>query len=1432
MRKLFLFFVMLCALLGTQTASASISGGDKLYLNTGGSSYWNQGGAWFSVYLWSGSTYTTVKMTAVSGDADVYEVTVPSGTWDNCIFLRQKNTATTPGFGEDEGDIWNKTYDLTLSSTTNCYKITGWVSDTNYSNGSWTTYTPASTTPTSCYVVGYVNGKSWSCNDGVALTESSDGVFTGTITLAPVEGNGTFCVATELNSDWNTFNSNYRYGPSAGDQTVAQSGVASAMKQGELAWCVSNTGSYGITVNFNTNEMTLVYNGGSSDNLDDPDVPTVDLTKVNMPLKAADFANGKKHYFVVGTRMAEWRLQPEWELLDEDGDGTYTLNNRLVYTGKMGIAMVDNYTDYVNQRYSYFYENTYQKSGATFTVNLTKAGDDYTAIQYDDTNTHGQFTTEKTFRFEYTGDLNEDGIRQSTPTLVGAMTLTVNTDGTPTKFEMSGISTAAADIAQYRTFSLVGSGIIFDGANWSTATPLQNQSGYTTKDWQESWIQYDELGMPYVDAHGNTIYQTVFQMDWLQNHPTLFRASDGFEYNSVNMVMSYNSARTHATTIPADGETAYWYNGTQNTGSRDGSWQCFELENMWMQGEFKVWTGWGGANKYHDGSNTNKSDARWNYDNGGHEKEGADWSITAADNVYYMTKRDINGADYKLDKRIFARYVRLWWDPSEGFDNSLIQLIVEEGGPQISCARNGKHSLAYTYSIPSDPNGQLQNYYVKNITITRYHVGTDDVVTEAQVSSTDYADGAYAATNLLTATTVNDDYYAEGGYYWYGIEVTYYPNSTAGYSEAFTRDAKSNQVFIYYATIPTGVTVKQVTETNTNNETLYSFDLAINGGAPVTLIGQKIENTETEVLSLVKYYVVAVPKYAASTTYRLFTSVEGATEITEAYGTQLTYDFANYHYFVVEPTGDYYQMPTITLKNVIPGDYTVKVDMVAADGDEAAWAVYNVSTASASVKMVKPATMFSAESVGVERIAEGVALAAGDDASVKPYGSKDAAVTYTQANKVVADGKFDQLMVTNGVLEDWEVKYNVTLEYVDPTEADNTATKTFKYYSAFNDYNFAKKTVALNGGDLTATLEYLPLATATADQTFTGADNFTIGTLSLTQPSQGYELKVSTRVDYTRRDLTQDTGKSSDMIAAETKASTAMVAPEGAFAAYTNPTFDEGGKTYQVWGGWDGTNVSYYYDAFARLSVDVDDSERLYRVAGFYAKNSTWAEAPEHECEKSHSEGGEAIGGEGYSAYYTLEGYEPSDPTKNHAAAASAVGELPFTVHYAAKAASSTSTDSEAADAIGTMYVVVTADYPIQVKEQPTLSVDTESMARAATTTSFSCVVPESGRNAKSLQMVTYPTVINESFVGATTDIDDVVAAGDGEMRIYPNPAVDVVTVAGSAALGSVEIYSLDGRLVKVVEAEDYSATIEVGDLAKGTYVVRAGGKTERMIKM
>ncbi len=138
-----------------------LAGNSAIFLNTGGSSLWQQGGAWFLAYVWGSSGSAWIKMQQVTGN--YWYAVLPAGTWSNLIILR-KNPANT---GNNWDGEWNRKGDLTLSSTNNCYTVTGW----GNTDGNWGQYKPTSTG---------------------SLTASSSSVKTGdSVTLNPKLTSGT-----------------------------------------------------------------------------------------------------------------------------------------------------------------------------------------------------------------------------------------------------------------------------------------------------------------------------------------------------------------------------------------------------------------------------------------------------------------------------------------------------------------------------------------------------------------------------------------------------------------------------------------------------------------------------------------------------------------------------------------------------------------------------------------------------------------------------------------------------------------------------------------------------------------------------------------------------------------------------------------------------------------------------------------------------------------------------------------------------------------------------------------------------------------------------------------------------------------------------------------------------------------------------------------
>jgi hypothetical protein len=68
-------------------------------------------------------------------------------------------------------------------------------------------------------------------------------------------------------------------------------------------------------------------------------------------------------------------------------------------------------------------------------------------------------------------------------------------------------------------------------------------------------------------------------------------------------------------------------------------------------------------------------------------------------------------------------------------------------------------------------------------------------------------------------------------------------------------------------------------------------------------------------------------------------------------------------------------------------------------------------------------------------------------------------------------------------------------------------------------------------------------------------------------------------------------------------------------------------------------------------------------------------------------------------------------------------------------------------------------------------------------------------------------------------------------VKLYPNPANDRVAIESASALGHVRLFDASGRLLH--EQQQVSANrieLFVGHLARGLYVVEAGGIRSRLL--
>lgn len=111
----------------TITAEAEQLGNITIYLNTGGSSLWDQAGAWFAAKV-DGVWYKLV-------DKDLdgnYQVDIPENA-KKITFYRNDPSKTAM----EESSAWNYTNELDIAG--NCYTITAWGNETAVCTGKWTT---------------------------------------------------------------------------------------------------------------------------------------------------------------------------------------------------------------------------------------------------------------------------------------------------------------------------------------------------------------------------------------------------------------------------------------------------------------------------------------------------------------------------------------------------------------------------------------------------------------------------------------------------------------------------------------------------------------------------------------------------------------------------------------------------------------------------------------------------------------------------------------------------------------------------------------------------------------------------------------------------------------------------------------------------------------------------------------------------------------------------------------------------------------------------------------------------------------------------------------------------------------------------------------------------------------------------------------------
>lgn len=886
----------------------------------------------------------------------------------------------------------------------------------------------------------------------------------------------------------------------------------------------------------------------------------VNLGNVNMPLKKADFAGGKKHYFLVGHRTAAWRLQPEWEFLPTNPDDPNCLTfelpaDRLLYNGYVMVAMVSSYDDYIHQRYEAYSRHgvgSQQKfnphnGDATFSdlkvVSGKLNGGKISAVRYDQ---------KETTRIDkqlpsaepqwYCIDIlpaaeNTGNIMSSSPSRA-KVSLTINSDKTPGELKFSSVSTTPSEVAKLRSFSLVGANILNSSIKHEDGitTPVRRNSGAPQTDgWQESWIQYDSDAKPYIDANGDYMYQTVYQTDWLVNHPSYFNFGEDFPYTSAGITFTYDPEATHNRqfgNIANEKLVTYRNEAGKNDQQRNdfanqtgnnlndtryietSDMACYVVKDMWMEGRFKVWSGMSGSSMescYGDYSGL--SGAQWYVDNGGHgaKNEGraayarfdkdmlysmfenvgdADFAIGYA---HGMTPVQLDNWDGKTDGKDCVRQyfnrIEIWYNTAADFrhnstHSSIIRLVQEVGTPNIwirpTPGSESKDQIDYNYDLPlvngqSDEAEQTALGNVTSYKIVRVTIDGTNEINPVVVVPTTAINVARKDFHPADKAFVTDPAHLDNGTYRYIITITRANSGTKEYV------GKSNRVYV-----PRSASANLAVDQTKDTDGRWNFDLKFTATAPAEYVGVKVrddEGNETtqDALELMEWYEIRLPEGFSY----LGEPVLGKTPATTIDGAAYKVE-GNIIKVGRLSADEEYAMPDVTLENIRFGNLNERhFDFTSNVGSTQEYWIKNaqVSDGTDDIDLTVPATKLDIMAVNLipEDNDPAHLNGHGDRHNVRKGHTREDNNTdldngvntaLSRANRIEANGVLDVLEVSDKVLENYDVKVGINLIY---------SGHEFVYTTPLLTPGVAINSMDYSGTGIGVDLSYLPLETREAN---------------------------------------------------------------------------------------------------------------------------------------------------------------------------------------------------------------------------------------------------------------------------------------------------------------------------------------------------------------
>jgi hypothetical protein len=137
----------------------------------------------------------------------------------------------------------------------------------------------------------------------------------------------------------------------------------------------------------------------------------------------------------------------------------------------------------------------------------------------------------------------------------------------------------------------------------------------------------------------------------------------------------------------------------------------------------------------------------------------------------------------------------------------------------------------------------------------------------------------------------------------------------------------------------------------------------------------------------------------------------------------------------------------------------------------------------------------------------------------------------------------------------------------------------------------------------------------------------------------------------------------------------------------------------------------------------------------------------------------------------------------------------------------------------------------IPVGYEPALGTSFTVLTASSVTDKFTFHnLPNLPNNKKFEVIYTNTSIVLKVVIETVTDIYEKEIAS-GQMRLYPNPASNVLFVKGLDGEENVNIYSASGSVTKSIKLTPINNQIDISDLAKGSYVIQIGSRHNYFVK-